>query len=356
MARKDAFPSVICAVTNARPVLAERLREISDVLAGTYRFYEIIIVDNASTDGTYALAETLLKSVKNVQYCLLSGRVGESAAVAAGLDRAIGDCIVTMDLLADPPELLPRMIGELREGCEIVYALPGGRLRGANIYDRTARLFLRSVARFNAVNVPEAMSSYRAFTRAVLNFILDSQNFHRTLPLAPAFSGYPYTSIEYERRPEARGSGRVGIGAVLRALDILFSSSVRPLRLVTILAVGMSLFSILYAIYVVLTKIFVENVAPGWTTISLQISVFFLVTSVVIAVMSEYLLQVLEISNRRAPFHLRREMHSSVMDYEQDLNVHAAGENLPRRVSQTVSLFSGGLSSDSLQKDNKSAS
>ena len=93
------------------------------------------------------------------------------------------------------------------------------------------------------------------------------------------------------------------------------------MRLVTVFAVGMSIVSVAYAAYVVITRLLMENVASGWATLSLQVSILFFFISIVLAVMCEYLLQILETSTRRPVYHVARELHSSTLDYEQDLNV-----------------------------------
>jgi glycosyltransferase involved in cell wall biosynthesis len=322
MARKDAFVSVVCPVRDAASWLRLRIEGLSAILGNDFQYYEIIVVDNASRDATASVVRELLLEHKNIQYFALSTKVNETVAFAAGLERALGDFVVTMDLASDPPDRIPDMIGRAVGGTEIVYGLPLDRVHGATLYDRAARIFLNTVARLNNVDVPGAISTYRVFSRSVLNYILESRDHHRTLALAPGLSGYAYGAFEYERAPNPTGvDRRVGLRALLRALDLVFSTSVRPLRVVTFFAVSMSVLSVAYAAYVVLTRLLMANVAPGWATLSLQVSVLFFFISVVLAVMCEYMLQILETTNRRPVYHVSRELNSSTMDYEQDLNV-----------------------------------
>ena len=302
--------------------ITERISALSAVLKANFQYYEIILIDNASTDETGLIVRDLLAQYKNIQYCGLSARVNESSALAAGVERTIGDFIVTMDLELDPPDMIAELVNKAVSGTEIVYGLPENRVDGARIYDRLARLFLKSIARLNKVNLPETMSTFRVFSRSVLNYMLESRDFHRTLALAPALSGYSYASINYQRIDTPDGQNRrVGLGALIKALDLVFSTSVRPLRLVSLLSVGMSVASIIYAIYVVFTRLLMENIAPGWATLSLQVSILFFFVSLVLAVMCEYLLQVLETTNRRPVYHVAHERYSATMEYERELNV-----------------------------------
>jgi glycosyltransferase involved in cell wall biosynthesis len=326
VSKSDVFVSIVCAIQNAEDCLDERLRRLCEKLSSGFQYYEILLIDNASTDGTAAIVQQILQEEKNVQYCVLSSEKSESVALSAGLERAIGDFIILMDPLTDPPELIPEMLERAVSGSEIVYGLPRERVRGRGLYDRLARLFLQLIARFNRVDIPQATSTYRLFSRSVLNFILESSDHHRILALAPALSGYRFTAIEYDRLRTASDPRRVGRRALYRALELTFSTSVRPLRLISLMSVGISLLTAFYAVYVVVTRLFQENVAPGWATLSLQVSGLFFLLSIVLAVMCEYLMQVLETTSRRPVYNIAREAQSSAMDYRQELNVVEANE------------------------------
>ena len=139
--KSDVFVSIVCALENAEERLDERLRRLCEELRSGFQYYEILLVDNASTDGTGKIVRQVLEQEKNIQYCVLSSRKSESVAFSAGLDRAIGDFIILMDPRTDPPELIPRMLELATSGSEIVYGLPRERVRGRGLYDRLARLF-----------------------------------------------------------------------------------------------------------------------------------------------------------------------------------------------------------------------
>ena len=157
----------MCAVENAEECLDERLRHLCEELRAGFQYYEILLVDNASTDGTAEVVRQILQQEKNIQYCVLSSPKSDSVAFSAGLDRAIGDFIILMDPRTDPPELIPRMLELATSGSEIVYGLPRERVRGRGLYDRLARLFLQLIARFNDVDVPQAAGLSRPLVHAL---------------------------------------------------------------------------------------------------------------------------------------------------------------------------------------------
>jgi glycosyltransferase involved in cell wall biosynthesis len=322
MDKSEVFVSVVCAFQNAENYLEERLQALCTELRSRFQYYQVLLIDNASSDSSSAIVRKLLEKEKNLQYCVLSSPKNESVAQTAGLDRAIGDFIILMDLNVDPPDQIPHMLELATAGSEIVYGLPRTRIEGGGLYDRLARLFLRLIARFNHVDVPQSTSTFRLFSRSVLNFILESLDHHRILALAPALSGYRYTTVQYDRIPVVNSDPRrVSRQALYRALDLTFSTSVRPLRLVALMSIGISIVSTLYSVYVVLIRLFMRDVAAGWATLSLQVSGLFILVSLVLAVMCEYLLQILETTNRRPAYHISRETQSFSMDYRQELNV-----------------------------------
>lgn len=337
MHSNEVFLSVVVTVQNSEDFLEERLAELSAVLKANFRYYEILVIDNASKDQTSTIIKKLLSCEKNIQYCALSTAGSESIALTAGLDRAIGDFILSLDLRSDPPELIPEMFALATAGAEIVYGLPNARIEGRGLYNKLAKIFFRVIARINNIEVPQAMSTYRILSRSVLNFILESSDHHRILSLAPALSGYSHQSISYDRqRFDGDTSRKVGRSSLYSAFGLLFSTSVRPLRFVTLLSIGISLLTVIYAIYVVATRLLVDDVAEGWAALSLQVSGLFFLLSIVLAVMCEYLLQMLETTNRRPVYHIARELQSSTIDNQQDLNVIESGGDLFARPTRTV--------------------
>ncbi len=328
MSNNEVFLSVVLTIRNGEDFLEKRLINLSEVLNANFQYYEILVIDNASTDQTPAIIQTLLGSKKNIQYCALSTARSESIALTAGLDRAIGDFVLSLDLRTDPPELIPEMFALATEGAEIVYGLPIARVEGRGLYNKLAKLFFRIIARINKVEIPQAMSTYRILSRSVLNFILESSDHHRILSLAPALSGYSHKSLNYERlHCDIEKTRKVGRSAFYNALGLLFSTSVRPLRFVTLLSIGISMLTVIYAIYVVTARILMDDVAEGWAALSLQVSGLFFLISIVLAVMCEYLLQMLETTIRRPVYHVSRELQSSTIDNQQDLNVIESGSD-----------------------------
>jgi glycosyltransferase involved in cell wall biosynthesis len=323
MKRSEVFVSVIVRVRNAALFIGPAMHRLIAVMEESFRFYEIVLVDDASTDATRSIINDIQQQERNIQLYILAQTRGDNIAVTVGLDHAIGDMIVILDLKVDPPELIPAMVALAVQGTEIVYGLPRERLQGQGAYNRLFGWLIYAMGRINNIDVPQAVSGYRLISRTVLNFMLEAPDRHRTLMLLPAMSGYRHATIEYDRLISQREGPRTRKRQTfIKALDLVFSASPRPLlRISTLMSLGISGISLVYSILVMLIGIFKQDVAPGWVSLSLQISGLFFLTCIVLAMLSEYLLQVLEMTKGGPRYHIAYQGHSSRLSLANSLNI-----------------------------------
>ncbi len=323
MTRKNVFLSVVVRIRDAAHFIEPALDRLIAVMEQNFNYYEIVLVDDASIDQTRTIIAAVQQRARNIQLYALAPRRGDNIAITAGLDHAIGDMIVTMDLRVDPPELIIDMLAKAIDGIEIVYGLPRERVHGDGPYNRLFSWFVVAMSRLNEVNVPAAVSGYRLFSRRVLNFILEASDRHRSLILLPAISAYPYATVEYDRLISSKDGPRTRKRQTfMKALDLAFSTSARPLlRVSTLMSLGISVLSLLYAVLVVIIAIFKEDIANGWVSLSLQISGLFFLTCIVLALLSEYLLQVLEATKGGPQYYIVSQSQSTNLTLANDLNV-----------------------------------
>jgi glycosyltransferase involved in cell wall biosynthesis len=335
MKRSEVFLSVIVRVRNAALFIGPALHRLIGVMEENFRFYEIVLVDDASTDATRSIINDIQQQERNIQLYILAQSRGDNIAVTVGLDHAIGDLIVILDLKVDPPDLIPAMVGLAVQGTEIVYGLPRERLQSQGLYNRLFGWLVYAMGRINNIDVPQAVSGYRLISRTVLNFMLEAPDRHRTLMLLPAISGYRHATIKYDRLISQRdGPPTRKRQTFIKALDLVFSASPRPLlRVSTLMSLGISGISFVYSILVVLIGIFKQDVAPGWVSLSLQISGLFFLTCIVLAMLSEYLLQVLEMTKGGPRYHIAYQGHSSRLSLANKLNIVDTGETQPIRTA-----------------------
>jgi glycosyltransferase involved in cell wall biosynthesis len=322
MRGRDIFISVVLRVRDAENFVTDALDRLVAVMEGAFNYYEILIVDDASVDTTRERIAAVQERARNIQLYALARRKGDNIALTAGLDHAIGDMVVMLDPRLDPPELIPQMVERALDGAEIVYGLPRERVESRGPNNLLLRAFVALLAQLNNVDVPQAMSSFRLLNRSVLNYMLEAVDRHRSLMFLPALSGYPYATIEYVRLPRTGGSSRGETGArIAKALDLLFSTSARPLRIITLMSLSISVLAFLYAIYVLFIVVVKDDIANGWASMSLQISGLFFLVCIILAVMSEYILQILEATTHHPRYHIASQHHSGMMQLARERNV-----------------------------------
>ena len=319
---REIFPTVVLPVRDCADLIGQYLEGLSGLLAGNFDYYEVILVDDASSDGTIRIIENKQKTLPNLTIYCLPKTYGNAIATVVGLDHAIGDFVIILDPLRDPFEIVTSLVEEALAGSDIVYALPRDRVENTGFYNRIRTRFLGRLASYNRIDMPAAISSAMLISRAVLSFILKAADRHRILYVAPALSGYRYKTIIYDRSSGGVAAPRTGWRELtMESMDLLFAVSPRPLRFIALFSLAISAITVIYSIYTVIYWIFSDDIARGWTSISLQISGLFFLLSLVLAAMSEYLQQVLDSTERRPLYYVARQNQSEVMNYAPELNV-----------------------------------
>lgn len=321
--RSDTFVSVISPVRNAEAWLAIYLREVSALLADEYQDYEVVLIDNASTDGTVEVVERLQQELRNVQLYSLARSIPHESAFVVGLEQAIGDVVVTLDAAYDPVTPISEMADLSYSGVDIVYGLRRDRLqRSISLYNGLSRVFFRFYRFITKENLPIAASTLRLYTRRAINSFLDNGDRYSLFPVIGAFSGLRYRTFDYERINRTGSPDKQSYAAaVARAFRLFFLSSHYPLRLLSLAAIAGAFLNVLYSIYVVLVNLVKPTVAEGWTTLSLQNSVMFFILFMILAVLSEYVARLVMTSQNRPFYLVMRESRSLVLVRKQDINV-----------------------------------
>lgn len=317
--KKDIFVSVIVPVSNAAAYISDYIKELAEVLETQFKDYEIILVDNACVDETPSIIATLQQTVQNILYFRLS-RSGElDIAITAGLDNCIGDFIITLNPLSDPPPLIPEMVTLSQQGYEIVYGIYTTQTQQSFLFNWLYKRFHYLFQNMTGSSLPENFTTYRLMSRQVLNYVLQNEDRHRLLKVIPALGGFKHITLNYVSLEHAPRTPT--LTALLKGIDVIFSSSIKPLRLVTFTALTMGMLNLLYTLYIVLIAVFKENVAEGWITLSLQSSGMFFLLSLILAILSEYIFRMMESMYKRPLYQITEERMSNVLTQRQRLNV-----------------------------------
>ena len=311
--RRDAFVSIVVPFHNEVGYAASFLREVHGVLARTYANYEIIVVDDGSIDGTAKSLAPLMKEFEGVRLLRLSRFFGLEAAVLAGLDSSIGDYVVVMLAESDPVELIPEMVERCRRGSGVVIGTERHTPNRSPAARLASRFFHWYCQRHLGLNLHPGSRFFRVFSRSALNAVLQIKDRVRSLRHLSGVVGfdadpYPYDPIHRSGQPPRRRlmeDAREGINVIL-------ANSRHPLRVVTALGLTASILNLLYIGYIVGVYFTKQNVAPGWTTLSLQQGIMFFLIFVILTVLSEYVGLVLWETRERPAYFVAKEEQSNL--------------------------------------------
>ena len=235
--------------------------------------WEIIYVDDGSTDGTRELLRSIQSEEQRVRVLRLSRNFGHQSAVTAGLEHSAGDAVVIMDAdLQDPPEVIGAMLARWREGYEVVYGRRAHRSGESRFKVLSARLFYRLLNRLSEVPMPLDVGDFRLIDHKVIDVLRQMPEQARFLRGMVTWAGFRQIAVTYDRAPRVAGSTKYPLWKMLNfAVDAVSSFSTRPLRLAMWLgfaASGVALLGVAYALFV---RLFTDNWVPGWAAIFIAV-------------------------------------------------------------------------------------
>lgn len=314
MAKADVFVSVVAVLRSYARFLPAFVDEVYRILDERYANFELVLVDNGSRDETPRLVRDLLKSRKCIRYLRLSRRTGAEMAVMAGLDAAIGDFVVTLHPEFDPPSELPAMVEECRGGADVVFGVAPFPKPPSPLYRALRWGFYRFAKAALGIEPVRVNSVYRCMSRAAVNALTRVRRRKRFFGQLASEIGLSVSVHEYEFISRSGKQPRVNLRRAARtAASMAMSHSAAPMRLVSLLGLAGSFISLVYSLYVVGIYLTKDDVMPGWTTLSLQMSGLFFLVFTMLTLIGEHLGRLLDEAVDRPLYHVREEQSSSVM-------------------------------------------
>ncbi len=249
------------------PILYDR---VSAVMATQPEAFELLLIDDGSTDGSPEWAEAKARTDPHVRLLRLSRNFGHQIAITAGLDHADGDAVVIMDAdLQDPPEVIPDLLAKWREGFEVVYAVRRSREGETWMKKFLAASFYRVFHAMAKINVPMDAGDFRLVDRKVVQALRDVRELHRFMRGLTCWVGYRQGAVQYDRAARHAGTTKYPVLKSMRlAWDALISFSGTPLRWMTGLGGLVALIGAVYTIRLIVTKLqHPAALTPGWSTV-----------------------------------------------------------------------------------------
>jgi len=308
-------------LTNERPVFsivlpayneAANIRELAQrlvaVAEGLGRPFEIIFVDDGSSDGTDEILDQLAEGDARFKPIHFTRNFGHMAALAAGLETAqASGAVICMDADGQhPPELVPDLVARWEHGAEVVQTIRDATADNGAFKRLSAKMYYRGLNVLGEVQIPEGSADFRLMARHVvdtLNALPERIRFMRGLV---PWLGFETGFVHYEAPQRRRGATKYGFWAMLKlAVDGITSFSHRPLRVAFVLGTVVTFCAVVYA--VVILACFVSGVAlvPGWASIILVVLILGGIQLFTLGIASEYIARIYKEVKQRPLYIIR---------------------------------------------------
>jgi glycosyltransferase involved in cell wall biosynthesis len=249
MADEHVKFTIAVPVYNEIESLPELHRRISEVMNGLGEPWELILIDDGSSDGSREWIQAEAARDEHLRPVIFARNFGHQIGVTAGLDYSRGEAVVIMDAdLQDPPEVIPQLVEHWRQGYDVVYAVRAER-EGETWFKRfTAALFYRLINRITDVNIPVDTGDFRLMDRTVVDALASMREQHRFPRAMVAWVGFKQIGVPYRRAARFAGETKYPFRKMLRlALNAITGFSYFPLQIATYLgfvSAGLSILAI----------------------------------------------------------------------------------------------------------------
>ena len=256
----DDKVTVVIPFFNEEKNVRKVIIAVNNSLAGKCAF-DLVLVDDGSTDNTLLEMEKISTIEKNVSYISFSRNFGHQNALRAGLDFAKGDAVITMDGdLQHPPELLPEMIEKWKDGYDVVFTIRKKQKSLSWFKQRTSDMFYRLINTMSGIGIHAGAADFRLLDRKVVEILTgltEGAIFYRGII---SWVGFKQYSISYKPNKRVHGVTKYSLRKMLRlATDGITSFSFLPLRLAALTGAAIAMLSFSYVCYAIYVKLFTNQ-------------------------------------------------------------------------------------------------
>lgn len=308
---QDIFVSAVIVVRPETESIGEYIRKLFMLLNETYTNFEIIVVDNGANENEFQSVSSLLERLPCIRLIRLSQTFTFDTALFAGLDVSIGDYVCTLDPATDPLESILSLV-EKNSKYDVVQGVSTIPIKGFLGSQIGRKMFYWYNRKYIGIDIPLNATYHASYTRRAINSLTaQSGRHHRHVRHMARRIGSGYAVQLYVplQNPGKQRTLRTGI---VEALEIVTSYSSHPLRFVTWLGVIAGTINVLYAVYVLILNLAGLNLAPGWTSTSMQLSLMFFVLFIILIIISEYIGRILTETHRDPQYFITDELNSTV--------------------------------------------
>jgi len=307
----DPELSIVLPVFNEESVIDELHRRLGELLMAIGTSWEVIFVDDGSTDGSFEKLKQLSLVESRYRVVSFSRNFGHQYAITAGFDYACGQAVVVMDAdLQDPPEVVSDMLARFREGYDIIHGVRRRRERESVFKRATAYVFYRLLRAVVGINVLVDAGDFRLLSRRVVLTLRALRETSRFVRGMVAWVGFRQTVVVYDRKPRFAGETHYPLRKMLKfAFDGITAFSVVPLRVATWLGTLSGFIGVGVAAWALYGRLYGRFV-PGWATIMITVSLGLSAQLLMTGILGEYIGRIYEEVKRRPLYIVAEEVNA----------------------------------------------
>ncbi len=307
---EDIFVSVVFIPDADSQKLHTDLEKLGQTMRDHYSNYEIILVENKISPANLARITELLKTIACVRVIRLSRDYPKDICVYVGLEAAIGD-IVVVRTSNDPINLIPKLAAKVQKA-ELVFGLSTQKIRSGLTNNYGAKLFYWYNKKFLGISIPVNSTYFIAFSRKAVNALTRSNRSAKHIRYLARQIGYEAEDFPYKPIDKYKREKKHLYQLFMSAIELATNYSKHPLRFLAWLGFLGSFLNLGYAGYVIGVRLVKNNVAEGWTTLSLQSALMFFLLFAILAVLCEYIGKILEETWHEPQYYILDELNSKV--------------------------------------------
>lgn len=296
--------SVVCPCYNESELIelfSKELIQTLDTLADID--YEIIFVDDGSTDDTLSKLNQISQDNQSIRICSLSRNFGHQIALTAGIDLACGDAVIMMDSdLQHPPQLIPEMIGKWKEGTEIISGVRKKTKDSSFFKNFTSKAFYCVINYLSSIHIPHGAADFCLLSHPVYNSLRKMPERHKFLRGMIAWVGFKRDYIYYDAPARSAGRSKYTFVKMFSlALDAIFSFSTFPLRIAVRIGATITFLGFLYLAWILARFFLLNDLVTGWASLICMVLILGGFQLIFIGIIGQYIARIFdEVKNRPA--------------------------------------------------------
>lgn len=301
--------SILVPLLNEEESLPELNERLHSSLEGLGKSYELIYINDGSTDSSQKLIESFRNDDPRIKIIEFNRNYGQHMALFAGFERAQGEIIVTIDAdLQNPPEEIPRLISKMDEGYDVVATYR--KMRQDSVFRKLPSFIVNKIAsRLVGVKLRDYGCMLRAYSRSVVNSINMCQESSSFIPALANTYAKKITEIEVGHEERKKGTTKYSLFRLLRLnFDLMTGFSLLPIQWIGMLGVIIAVFGLAFALFLLIRRLVVGPESEGLFTLFAILFFFMGIQILTLGIIGEYIGRIFQEVRRRPRFIIRKEL------------------------------------------------